>query len=211
MIADGSLDVDVTYHDNDVTGDENLWFLSVGSLADVLGKTVRELYRDENGIGYSYLGIYQCYGEKKFVQRAVNFLEKILWSLPENADNTASVSQLREQAILAATPGNKRGRFRSDFQRSAIIRQYVLKRAEGLCEACNKPAPFSRLNGTPYLEPHHINFLSDGGIDHPMNIGAICPTCHREIHHGECGKLRNKKLLAHVRQKESKLESDSRP
>jgi hypothetical protein len=35
------------------------------------------------------------------------------------------------------------------------------------------------------LEPHHIRRLGDGGPDDPRFMGAVCPNCHREIHHGD--------------------------
>ena len=67
-------------------------------------------------------------------------------------------------------------------------------RAEGECESCEKPAPFMKKDGTPYLEPHHVNRLSDGGLDHPRYVGAVCPSCHREIHSGVHGALVNERL-----------------
>jgi 5-methylcytosine-specific restriction protein A len=29
--------------------------------------------------------------------------------------------------------------------------------------------------------------IADGGPDHPKFVGAVCPNCHRLIHHGEGG------------------------
>jgi hypothetical protein len=75
---------------------------------------------------------------------------------------------------------------------------YVLKRANGHCEACKKAAPFLRKDGTPYLEPHHIKRVADGGPDHPRFVGAVCPTCHRIIHHGEGGVKLNAELEQYV-------------
>jgi len=61
----------------------------------------------------------------------------------------------------------------------------VLSRANGICENCDKPAPFiRRRDGTPYLEVHHIIQLSKGGNDTINNAVAICPNCHRELHFG---------------------------
>jgi 5-methylcytosine-specific restriction protein A len=37
--------------------------------------------------------------------------------------------------------------------------------------------------------------MSDGGIDHPRHVAALCPTCHREIHYGNNGQLVNSKLV----------------
>ena len=66
-----------------------------------------------------------------------------------------------------------------------------LARAAGPCESCGKPAPFLRKNGNPYLEPHHFLRLADEGPDHPRWVGAVCPACHREIHHGVDGHAKN--------------------
>ncbi|MFG8677889.1 zinc-finger-containing protein [Pseudomonas aeruginosa] len=68
----------------------------------------------------------------------------------------------------------------------------------GICESCEKPAPFLRKDGRAYLEPHHINRLSDGGLDHPLYVGAVCPACHREIHYGLGGADKNELLRQRV-------------
>jgi 5-methylcytosine-specific restriction enzyme A len=44
-------------------------------------------------------------------------------------------------------------------------------------------APFSTEDGVAYLEAHHIQQLSDGGLDSPTHIAALCPNCHREVHY----------------------------
>ena len=70
------------------------------------------------------------------------------------------------------------------YERSRIVRAYVLARAKGLCEYERRPAPFVREDGEPYLEPHHIERLSDGGPDDPRSIIVLCPNCHRRAHSG---------------------------
>ncbi len=47
------------------------------------------------------------------------------------------------------------------------------------------PAPFKRPDGSDYLEVHHIIFLADEGPDTTENVAALCPSCHRECHHGK--------------------------
>lgn len=37
---------------------------------------------------------------------------------------------------------------------SRATRAFVLRRARGHCEGCGAPAPFRRIDGSPYLEPH---------------------------------------------------------
>lgn len=89
------------------------------------------------------------------------------------------------------------------YYRSRAVRDYVFLRSHGECESCHEPAPFKRVDGSPYLEPHHTTRVSDGGLDHPRFVGAICPTCHREIHHGLDGKRRNAELTEYLAEIES--------
>lgn len=57
--------------------------------------------------------------------------------------------------------------------------------ADGVCENCEKPAPFLRKkDNSPYLEVHHIIHLADDGPDCLENTEALCPNCHRERHYG---------------------------
>lgn len=71
------------------------------------------------------------------------------------------------------------------FRRNADVIVAVLKRAHGVCERCGKNAPFiRRSDGTPFLEVHHRTPLANGGEDTVENALALCPNCHREVHHG---------------------------
>ena len=70
------------------------------------------------------------------------------------------------------------------IERDAEVRQWVLKVADGVCELCRKPAPFRSADGIPFLEVHHVVPLSTGGPDTISNTVALCPNCHRELHHG---------------------------
>ena len=118
-----------------------------------------------------------------------------------------SLEALRNAAYSAAVAGEgKAGSLatRSYYARSAAVSQYVLSRAGGKCECCGVIAPFLRKDGRPYLEPHHIRRVSDGGPDHPKWVGAVCPTCHRSIHYGVEGEKQNETLRVHV----AKLEED---
>jgi 5-methylcytosine-specific restriction protein A len=89
-------------------------------------------------------------------------------------------------------------------KRSQAVRVYVLRRANGQCEACNGPAPFKRPNGTPYLEPHHIKRLSDGGPDDPRWVAGVCPNCHRRAHYADDHSAFNQQLLQAIEEKEAK-------
>lgn len=71
------------------------------------------------------------------------------------------------------------------FSRNPDVVAEVLFRANGICEACNMPAPFfKKVGGSPYLEVHHCVPLSDDGEDTVENAMALCPNCHRKAHYG---------------------------
>ncbi|MDN0081643.1 HNH endonuclease [Crenobacter sp. SG2305] len=120
-----------------------------------------------------------------------------------------SLADLRAAAIAAcqpqaATSADNKETVRKTYQRSAQVKKYVLARSQGICELCDQPAPFNRKSdGSPYLEPHHINRLSDGGLDHPVHVAAICPTCHRLIHFGVNGQQQNEILKSKIEVKET--------
>jgi 5-methylcytosine-specific restriction enzyme A len=119
-----------------------------------------------------------------------------------------ALEALRRAAYEAASTVSAQPRVgdanRTWRQRSRQVRDYVLARAKGICEACGEKAPFVRRDGTPYLEPHHTTRLADEGLDHPRYVGAICPTCHRRIHSGRDGKAWNKHLQDNLSTREPK-------
>lgn len=124
----------------------------------------------------------------------------------ENADDSKddtntpppkTLADARSIAIAASNGTEARAgqsALRTLYKRSKAVKDYVLMRANGICESCKNPAPFLRIDGTPYLEPHHTTRVSDGGADHPRHVGAICPACHREIHYGVNGAAKNAEL-----------------
>ena len=73
-----------------------------------------------------------------------------------------------------------------EFVRNPDVVAETLFRAQGNCEHCRRAAPFMRrTDGSPYLEVHHKTPLSQGGQDTVANAMAVCPNCHRELHHGK--------------------------
>jgi 5-methylcytosine-specific restriction protein A len=85
-----------------------------------------------------------------------------------------------------------------DFARDPVVHAYVLQLARGRCELCEKRAPFKKANGQPYLEVHHVRTLADGGSDRPENAVALCPTCHRRLHHGADAAVLRSQLYLRV-------------
>ncbi len=106
-----------------------------------------------------------------------------------------SMAELRELAVSRASedlpPKERRELVR---HRSEAVKQYVLRRARGFCEGCGAPAPFKTKKNKPYLEPHHVRRIADGGPDDPHWVIALCPSCHRRVHHGMDGDEYNEML-----------------
>lgn len=118
---------------------------------------------------------------------------------------TAESIQLKfDQEIVKSTGLSSTERLKiisrsSPFPRQMIVSNVVYQRnpnvvverldiAAGICERCKMKAPFIRAkDGTPYLEIHHTQRLSDGGSDTLENTIALCPNCHRELHFGKSG------------------------
>ena len=71
------------------------------------------------------------------------------------------------------------------FIRNKDVIAEVLEQAAGICGKCKKPAPFNRRSDQrPFLEVHHKLQLAHDGEDTVENAIALCPNCHRQLHHG---------------------------
>lgn len=94
-------------------------------------------------------------------------------------------------------------------RRSATVHHYAQLRAGGYCELCLKRAPFNTEGGIPYLEVHHIHRLADDGPDAPRNVAAICPNCHRAVHHSDNRLELNAALAARIVTKEATISAEA--
>jgi 5-methylcytosine-specific restriction enzyme A len=68
------------------------------------------------------------------------------------------------------------------YPRNPFVAEFARRRAGGHCMLCGKTAPFRAQGGRPFLEVHHVEWLSRGGPDTPENAVALCPDCHRRAH-----------------------------
>ncbi|NMA04739.1 MAG: HNH endonuclease [Acholeplasmataceae bacterium] len=68
------------------------------------------------------------------------------------------------------------------YERNVYVAEFAKRRAKGICQLCGNQAPFKSKSGDPYLETHHIEWLSKGGTDTIENTVALCPNCHKRMH-----------------------------
>lgn len=68
------------------------------------------------------------------------------------------------------------------YERNPYVTEFAKRRANGVCELCDQVAPFTNKQNEPYLETHHIEWLSNGGSDTIENTVALCPNCHKKMH-----------------------------
>jgi hypothetical protein len=103
--------------------------------------------------------------------------EKIAGALPSDF--------ILARARAASGPAPRRESTGYEFVRNPFVVAGALLRADGCCEVpgCTRPL-FVRDNGKPFLEVHHLVSLAEGGVDELPNVAALCPSCHREMHHG---------------------------
>lgn len=94
-----------------------------------------------------------------------------------------SDEKLKERAILSGTEkvGVRNAKSKT-YERNPYVAEYAKRRANGICELCEQPAPFKNKEGEPFLETHHIDWLARGGADTIENTVALCPNCHRKMH-----------------------------
>ena len=122
------------------------------------------------------VGVYQ--GELTPIPEEV-FLDN--QSLKEKAVKRQSTKELLK-AIKVSSDTQKRPVLSSQYVRDPVVSELAKRRAKGICQLCNQDAPFSYPSGEPYLEAHHIIWLSRDGLDTLENTVALCPNCHRKMH-----------------------------
>ena len=74
-----------------------------------------------------------------------------------------------------------------------------LKRLYKTCQLTGDDFIFSKVNGQPYLEVHHLVPLGEGGADNPTNLVVISAHIHRMLHYAgvegiDLAKIVNDKL-----------------
>lgn len=108
-----------------------------------------------------------------------------------------SDAELEKRATLINNrPTSIRNTEVKQYERSAVISELAKRKAKGICQLCKRPAPFRNLKKEPYLETHHIIWMSRGGLDTIENTVALCPNCHRKMHVLDLDEDKQKLLMA---------------
>ena len=93
----------------------------------------------------------------------------------------------RYHASLAVRPARPRASSATTrvYERDQLVIAIARKRARHRCEVpgCSHPQ-FMAADGLPYCEVHHVIPLAEGGEDRIENAACLCPSHHREVHHG---------------------------
>ena len=117
----------------------------------------------------------------KFVQSVAEFK---LFATSVKEASSLSVSELEEK--INSQGGKSKPKRKNligrDYDRCPYISRRAKLIAKGKCQLCKKTAPFKNKDGEPYLETHHIKWLSKGGEDSKANTIALSPNCHRKMH-----------------------------
>lgn len=158
------------------------------------------------------IGVLERHTEKLFLtgfgQRLMDDLNEGDWIAPESnsgrekqnqrgRQSQEPLSTLREKAerdASSSASASVNTHEVIEYERSRNVRDYAKARAEGICEGCGEPAPFTSQTGDPYLQAHHIHEVSGGGPDTPETVIALCPNCHYRVHHGQDGEAFNHEL-----------------
>lgn len=103
-------------------------------------------------------------------------------SKKEKQTSKLSKEELEKRAKATSGKTSKRLVSTNVYERNPYVSELAKRRAKGICQLCEHTAPFKDPTGNPFLETHHIAWLSEGGLDTLENTVALCPNCHRKMH-----------------------------
>ncbi|MBD2810076.1 HNH endonuclease [Xenorhabdus sp. Vera] len=187
-------------------GDQTLTFAQNKTLAESKNNSVKvhlfEVFKDKE---YTYAGEIELFAEPYTEhQPDVDGNDRLVYVFPmmlikyehvvlesdiqelyvqkTNRAKKLSDDELRQRAKRGS---KKLGSFNQSsvrYIRDVYVTEYAKRVAKGICQLCLSPAPFCNSQGEPYLETHHIVWLSKGGADTIENTVALCPNCHKKMH-----------------------------
>ena len=78
-----------------------------------------------------------------------------------------------------------------------LPRESAIAMSANKCQICeslqSNPLGFNKRNGKPYVEAHHVIFVSRGGSLSAANLITVCANHHRQLHYGRTALLKTEK------------------
>lgn len=154
---------------------------------------VRSLAGQAAGYGYGQSSLWYAEGLDGFKADVALYIDSVEHNLVRVAGEKSqsggdAINDLDDMPIGNASPQKLTGTA-TFFPRDSRVRQAVVARSKGFCEYCGELG-FERLDGSHFIEAHHIISLAEQGPDTMANVIALCPNHHRQAHFG-----RNKQQL----------------
>ena len=117
-----------------------------------------------------------------FIKKVSSF-KKLATNQPIDTKRDALLSDLQKTGRKTDLP-ERRTTTITTYERNQTVTELAKLMAKGKCRLCKKKGPFQdQVLNLPFLETHHVKWLSEGGRDSIDNIVALCPNCHRKMHH----------------------------
>lgn len=126
-------------------------------------------------------------------------------SLPKRMSDEERLARLKEALEQhGSTPDEYVEVNGKRFRRSQVVVAYVKERDRHRCRACGWE--LTKRNGGKYIEAAHIirRAPTEGGVagpDHPDNMIALCPNCHKKFDYGD--DAARKEVLAEIESRSS--------
>lgn len=121
--------------------------------------------------------IYESAFDEEYKKRCVKI---------KNLTTEELYNRYNERRKMNQKQSKKQSQERKTYKRDEVVAEIAKRRARGICDLADDngqfhEAPF-KVEGEPFLESHHVTWLSKGGEDDINNVVALCPNCHRKIH-----------------------------
>jgi len=87
--------------------------------------------------------------------------------------------------VAGELPPQRRTALRMEYRRDRAKAREVQERQGYRCLHCDTMTSWKTRDGHPYLEAHHVSWLSHGGLDVVRNLVGLCAGCHRRAHYAE--------------------------
>lgn len=143
-------------------------------IVKLIGEPIIEKHMDKNDqIRDVYIFLLKPIQLHYINESLTSKINKVKRSEPKKLDDIT----LKERAENYIDKKGVREYIHKVRERSDYIREYALRRANGVCQLCHSKDGF--------LEVHHVDYLRNDGKDEWYNVVGVCPNCHRKIHNKE--------------------------